>query len=144
MPRLDRWLYCGFVFLFFLAAVRAQAPGGNTGPSSLPPAARVKVDFERDIAPIFKQRCEVCHGAKQQSGGLRLDERNPALAGGYSGPVIKPGDSAGSKLIRLVSGLQKGMIMPLAGPRLTSEQVGLLRAWIDQGASWPAANEAAK
>jgi hypothetical protein len=144
MPRLVRWLYCGLLFPFFFAGVRARAPGGTTGLSSLPPAARVKVDFERDIAPIFKQSCEVCHSAKQQSGGLRLDERNAALAGGYSGPVIKPGDSAGSKLIQLVAGLQKGMIMPLAGPRLTPEQVGLLRAWIDQGASWPAANEAAK
>jgi cytochrome c553 len=103
----------------------------------LPPPANTKVDFAADIAPIFKTRCQSCHGADTKSGGLRLDDGKAALAGGYSGPVIKPGDSAGSKLIRLVAGLQKGMIMPLVGERLTSEQVGLLRAWIDQGATWP-------
>lgn len=29
------------------------------------------------------------------------------------------------------------MTMPPKGKRLTPEQIGLLRAWIDQGAPWP-------
>src|SRR5205809_7048741 len=101
---------------------------------SLPPPAEFKVDFFRDVGPIFRQRCQSCHGPKLQSGGFRLDTRAGALAGGYSGPVIKPGASAESKLIRLVAGLEKALVMPLAAPRLTPEQVRLLRAWIDQGA----------
>ena len=56
--------------------------------------------------------------------------------GGSSGVVIKPGNSADSKLIHLVAGLQEGLVMPMTGERLTPEQVGLLRAWIDQGANW--------
>src|SRR5262249_53948086 len=46
------------------------------------------------------------------------------------------GDSAGSKLIQLVSGTGK-IAMPPAGNRLTAEQVGILRAWVDQGMKWP-------
>lgn len=100
------------------------------------PAAKGKVDFARDIAPIFQEKCHGCHGSGQQISGLRLDNKSAALAGGYSGPVIKPGDSAGSKLIQLVSGTSK-IVMPPVGARLSANQIGLLRAWIDQGALWP-------
>jgi hypothetical protein len=68
---------------------------------------------------------------------LRLDQKQNAMAGGNSGQVIKPGDSANSKLIQLVAGVVKGAVMPPEGERLSQQQVGLLRAWIDQGASWP-------
>ena len=97
----------------------------------------MQTDFARDIRPILAARCVACHSGKLQSGGLRLDARAAALAGGYSGAVILPGRSADSRLIRMVSGLQKDLIMPMGGSKLTAEQIGLLRAWIDQGAAWP-------
>lgn len=102
--------------------------------NQLPP--KPAIDFNVDIAPVFQQRCLSCHGAAQQMNGLRLDQKAAALAGGYSGPVIKPGNSTESKLIQLVSGATK-IVMPPTGPRLTSEQIQLLRTWIDQGAPWP-------
>jgi hypothetical protein len=101
----------------------------------LPPAAKIKVDFARDVEPLLTKRCYVCHGAQQQMSGLRLDSREAALKGGASGAVIKPGDSAGSRMVRLVSGLEK-KVMPPAGARLTAAEVGVLRAWIDQGAAY--------
>ena len=103
---------------------------------ALPPAAKIQVDFSRDVEPLFRERCSTCHGPKQQMGGLRLDDKTAALAGGNSGPVIKPGNSAGSRLIHMVAGLVKGSVMPMVGERLTVEQVSLLRGWIDQGAKW--------
>ena len=66
-----------------------------------------------------------------------MDQRKPALAGGYSGPVILPGESDQSKLIHLVAGEIEGKLMPLDGPRLTEPEILLLRTWIDQGADWP-------
>ncbi len=48
----------------------------------LPPAADIKVDFQRQIQPLLEARCHSCHGAQQQLGGLRLDSREVALAGG--------------------------------------------------------------
>lgn len=99
-------------------------------------AVAQKVDFLRDIDPIFRVNCRGCHGASQQSSGLRLDLREAAMAGGYSGPAIKSGDSAGSLIIRMVSGGGK-VKMPPAGPRLKPEQVAILSRWIDEGAVWP-------
>jgi hypothetical protein len=104
---------------------------------SLPPAANTQVDFYRDIEPLLKEKCQSCHGSAQQLGGLRLDSREASLAGGNSGVAIKPGNSADSRLIHLVAGLNKDLRMPLTGDPLSSEQAGLLRAWIDQGAVWP-------
>ena len=76
-------------------------------------------------------------GRKKQVDDLRLDRREDALRGSHSGPVILPGNSAESKLIHMVAGLVPDRIMPLGGPRLTPGEVGILRAWIDQGAPWP-------
>ena len=126
----------GYVAILFvvIAAPRIAAPQET---AALPPAASIKVEFTRDIEPIFKNRCLSCHGAALQSGELRLDDREAALKGGHSGPVIKRGDSAGSRLIHLVSGLKKDLVMPMTGERLTADEIGVLRAWIDQGADWP-------
>jgi hypothetical protein len=100
------------------------------------PRAQVKVDFARDIEPLLAKRCVVCHGAGQQMSGLRLDSREAALKGGASGVDIVPGKSAQSRLVHLVSGMEK-KVMPPVGTRLTTEEIGLLRAWIDQGLIWP-------
>ncbi len=104
--------------------------------SKLPPPAEVKVDFNRDIKPIFEQHCLGCHGKTQQQSGLRLDKRQNALRGGDYGAVIMPGDSASSKLILRVAGSDAGLQMPPTGPLETSD-IGLLRAWIDQGGDFP-------
>jgi hypothetical protein len=104
----------------------------------LPPAATTKVDFARDIAPLFEKRCFMCHGPRQQMSGLRLDQKAAALKGGLSGPVIVPRDSSGSRLIRLVAGVSPDKkVMPPIGDRLTAAEIGLLRGWIDQGVEWP-------
>ena len=103
--------------------------------SELPPPADMRVDFDRHVKPILAKNCHACHGTKQQQSGLRLDKRQNALRGGDYGPVIIAGKSADSKLIlRLVSG-DGGMQMPPTGP-LAAEDIGILRAWIDQGAEW--------
>jgi hypothetical protein len=74
-----------------------------------------------------------------QKGGLRLDTRAAAVG---SGNVV-PGHAGESPLFRLVAGMDPDKVMPPSGPRLTPRQVAVLRAWIDQGAPWPAAAEGA-
>lgn len=95
------------------------------------------VDFVKQVEPVLRARCQGCHGAAQQLSGLRLDTKQGAMAGGYSGPVIVAGKSAESKLIARVSGVKGMMIMPPSGKPLSSEEVAVLRTWIDQGAVWP-------
>ena len=103
----------------------------------LPPPAPDGVGFSEQVEPILRDRCFACHGANVQLSGLRLDERGHALKGGDSGlPSVIPGDSAQSLLIRTVAGLDPDRIMPKTGDRLTPEEIGLLRAWIDGGAPY--------
>ena len=103
--------------------------------TKLPPSANRKIDFEKDVQPILSQKCYSCHGEDAQQSGLRLDKRQNALRGGDYGPVINPGNSAESKLIkRLVNG-DGGLQMPPSGA-LADDEIGILRAWIDQGADF--------
>ena len=103
--------------------------------TKMPQAASRKVDFEKDVHPLLEQKCFSCHGDDAQQSGLRLDKRQNALRGGDYGPVIIPGDSAGSKLIRRLVNGDGGLQMPPTGP-LSDEEIGILRAWIDQGAEF--------
>lgn len=105
--------------------------------SKLPPAATRPVDFVRDIQPIFTEHCHSCHGDKRSEANFRLDAKEIALAGGELGPAILPGKGAESLLVQAVAGVKPDLVMPKKGARLSAEQVGLLRAWIDQGAVWP-------
>ncbi|MCP5116306.1 MAG: hypothetical protein GY953_36215, partial [bacterium] len=97
-----------------------------------------EVDYVREIAPLLESRCYACHGSQQQMSGLRLDRRAEALRGGYSGTVIIPGNSASSRLIKLVAGEEEGLVMPPAGGKLSASEIDRLRSWIDQGAPWVA------
>ncbi|HZR17664.1 MAG TPA: DUF1549 domain-containing protein [Verrucomicrobiae bacterium] len=103
---------------------------------SLPPAASGSIVFSRDIQPIFDASCVRCHGRGRAKGGFQLDTRETVLRGGDSGTVVVLNHSQESLLIELVSGLNPDNVMPQKGSRLTPQQVGLLRAWIDQRLPW--------
>ena len=120
-----------------VASVLASSAPGAEETGTLPPASSTRVDFARDVRPILAKNCLSCHGPSKQQGGLRLDEKARACAGGDSGPAFEPGKSGESLLIEYVAGLDPDTVMPPKGDRLTPAEVGLLRAWIDQGASWP-------
>ena len=106
--------------------------------AKMPEAAARPVDFVRDIRPILQRSCYRCHGPEKQKSGLRLDARAAAMAGGDSyAPNIIAGNGAGSPLVRFVAGVDADVKMPPEGKRLSAQEVGLLRAWIDQGAVWP-------
>ncbi len=96
-----------------------------------------KIDFESEIFPIFEQRCQGCHGASQQLGEFRLDSRAVALRGGVSGPNIRPGEASQSPLFQRIAGIGELNAMPMSGERLSQDDVGLVEAWINQGANWP-------
>ena len=103
----------------------------------LPPAASQTVDFIKNIQPILAQSCYECHGPEKQKADLRWDTKASAFKIGEHGPIIVPGKSAESRVIKLVGGLEPDSVMPPKGDPLTAGQIGLLRAWIDQGANWP-------
>jgi len=98
-----------------------------------------KIEFKRDIEPLFQKHCISCHGEKKQKGKLRLDSRRITLdKGGLSGTAVKIGNANASLLYQRVIGIDElEDLMPPKGDPLTADQLGLLKAWIDQGADWP-------
>jgi hypothetical protein len=115
----------------------ADEDGAQTA-HKLPAAAERQIDFVKDIQPLLA-RCTNCHGIEMQEAGLNLQVKKAALKGGDNGPVVVPGKSETSRLVLAVSRTDPDLMMPPEGEGqpLTAEQVGLVRAWIDQGANWP-------
>ena len=103
----------------------------------IPPASKkTGLTFDKDIKPIFEKACFECHGDKKQKGKLRLDSLAATLKGGENGKAVVVGKSADSALVKAVARLVEDDAMPPEGKGkpLTAEQIGLIRAWIDQGA----------
>jgi mono/diheme cytochrome c family protein len=103
----------------------------------LPPAIDRTIDFVKDVQPIFRQHCFECHAQGNEEGGLNLGVKARALEGGDSGAIFVATKSAESRLVQLVSGLDKESVMPPETKGLSRNEIGILRAWIDQGAIWP-------
>jgi hypothetical protein len=101
------------------------------------PAKAPSVDFVRDIQPLLKQHCVVCHGTKKQESGLRLDAARLAIGGGDSGPAVQPGKSGKSLLVQVLRGVGDVAAMPYEKPALSKAAIELISNWIDQGAIHP-------
>jgi hypothetical protein len=99
--------------------------------------------FESKVKPILEEHCFDCHGEGEQKNKLRLDTALGVLRGGESGePLFVRGASADSYIIKRVTSGNAKEAMPPEGGRLTAEQVGVLKAWIDDGAKMPGTDAA--
>lgn len=123
------------LFAAGLAGVTAASQEPPVEPT-LPPPATQTIDFARDVAPIFSKSCVRCHARGQSKGRFSLETREGLLKGGRAGAAVTPGRSADSLLVQLVAGLDPDMVMPEKGSRLNAAEIGVLRAWIDQGVPW--------
>ena len=126
-----------------LIAFSFAATAGSPDISKLPPAAKKDgVTYDKDIKPIFEKSCVKCHGAEKPKSKYRIDSREAAIKGGTSGDAaVIPGKSEKSPMVLAVSDLveDEDKRMPPTDkrdkyPPLTKDQIGLIRAWIDQGA----------
>jgi hypothetical protein len=124
------------------ACICARADGKKSIDTSKlpPPSDKQGLTYAADIKPIFDHSCVKCHNGPKAKGKLHLDTLEAALKGGEDGKVIEPGKSAESALVLNIAHLgEEEDYMPPPqnkagiGP-LTKEQIGLIRAWIDQGA----------
>lgn len=93
-----------------------------------------KVDFAKDVLPLFRQSCVGCHGPSVQQGTLRLDRKSSAMK--PFSRRVSAGSSQNSLLYHRISGTEYGQQMPPTGA-LRPEQIAVVQAWIDQGADWP-------
>jgi uncharacterized membrane protein len=109
--------------------------------TKLPPASDKKgVTYATDIKPILDKSCVKCHGGEKHKARLRLDSLEGVLKGGDNGKILEAGKSADSAVVASIAYLgEEDYFMPPKGNKagiaqLTKEEVGLIRAWIDQGA----------
>ncbi len=122
-----------------LVVVAAAASASAQTPIPIANVVRdTPVGFEKDILPILRNNCLACHGATDANGALILESPATILKGGDAGPAVVPGKSAESLLLK-VAAHQEDPIMPppgndVAAKTLTSQELGLLKLWIDQGA----------
>ena len=132
-----------------VAAAAGEVPG-TSPPTPRPGEAKdqltagaAAIDFARDVKPILERSCTACHGAEKPRASFRVTSRESLTRGGDSGvAAVVPGKSAESPLLRFVAGEVEDMEMPPLAkrgqyPALSPEEIARLRAWIDQGASWP-------
>ena len=101
------------------------------------------IDYRQQVHTILAAKCLSCHSAEKRSGGLSLAAYADALEGGRSGAAVRPGDSAGSLLVRRITG-ETTPSMPLGRPALSAGEIAIIRAWIDEGARETIASAAAK
>lgn len=120
---------------FILSAIAALLVSAvailHSGSIGAAPSTKVEISFTDDVQPILESRCGKCHMGEFVSEGLHMDTYEALMAGSDHGPVIVPGDAAGSLLVeKLLSGE-----MPKRGPKLTPVQIQTISDWIDAGAS---------
>lgn len=140
-------VFTGFLISAGLALADDKWDIAKLDLSKLPPAAdKEGLTYAKDIRPLLEASCLRCHGEQRPKGGLRLDSLEALLKGGEVGKVVVAGDSKKSLLVAAAAQVDEAIAMPpKRGPRgaggpggppkpLTAEQVGLIRAWIDQGA----------
>jgi hypothetical protein len=92
------------------------------------------VDFERDIAPIFREHCLECHGAEEAKADFRVDERDTVFEYVYGEDL-----ESSSMYIDYLISEDDDMLMPprTHGGPLSPAQLALIRIWIEEGANWP-------
>jgi mono/diheme cytochrome c family protein len=125
-----------------LAALAAAFSFAGAASAELPPAStKTGVTYATDMKAIFDISCVKCHSGDKPKARLKMDTLEGVLKGTKEGKIVTSGDSAGSVIVKAVAHLTKDKdtwMPPMpnkAGIKpLTPEQIGLIRAWIDQGA----------
>jgi mono/diheme cytochrome c family protein len=114
-----------------------QSEEGETEVQTRPSIAEASA-YQAVVAPIFKEKCQTCHGSEKQKGKLRLDSPDALVAGGKNGPVLVAGDADASELMKriLLPTSNDKHMPPKEKAQLSEEEVKLLHWWIQSGADF--------
>lgn len=114
-----------------------------------------QVSFSRDVNPILQTNCAVCHtpgGPGYIKSGFSVDDYRDVMKGTKYGPVIHPGSSAGSTLVRLIkhqadptinmpkeyslnlNNHGRNIVLGNGARFLSDHDIKLISNWVDQGA----------
>jgi WD40 repeat protein len=95
------------------------------------------VTYEKDIEPIFVNKCSFCHSGNVKESRFDLGTFEGLMKGGRRGKVIVPGKAAESLLVALAGRTERPAMPPKGEEPLTPEELALIKLWIDQGAKPP-------
>lgn len=110
---------------------------GTLSQAPLRAADPPKIDFAKQVRPLFAESCYKCHGPDKKKGDLRLDSPEAITKGGSEGKAVEKGAPEDSPLyLRIVLPTGHDDIMPSEGKPLTREQADLIGQWIMQGADF--------
>src|SRR5688572_14060307 len=102
-----------------------------------PAGSGTRVDFERDVRPILSENCLGCHGSGLAAGGLKLTDREAALAPTKQGrPAIVAGEPDASEFLKRIRATDPAVRMPMGKDPLAPAAVETLRRWISEGVVW--------
>ena len=98
-----------------------------------------KINFTKDIQPIFEFNCVACHKEGHVKGEMRMETRELTLKGGENAVGFVPFKPEKSPVYTtIILPLDDEHVMPpKAKDRLTKEEIELVRLWVAQGAPWP-------
>jgi len=109
--------------------------------------AESEVSFSKDVQPIFEKNCIECHdhsGEGVVASGFSVKDYDGVMKGTDLGQVVIPGSSMSSTLYLVIAQKTAPEIqMPPhhrqawaegRGSPLSADDVGIIQAWIDQGA----------
>jgi mono/diheme cytochrome c family protein len=106
------------------------APERQVDPNPTAAVVAGPVSFAGQVAPLFADQCTGCHGTETQEAGLQLHTYEAVMKGSEYGTVVEAGDPDGSLLLEMISAGE----MPQEAGALSSDQVAMVRSWIEDGA----------
>lgn len=130
-----------------LLAVALAQPGffADAPPAGVTPIKVIRIDrkdpvlYDKDIEPIFVNKCAFCHSGNIKEGKLDMGTHETLMKGGKKGPSILPGKADESLLYKLSGKVLRPAMPPKSEEPLTPGELALIKLWIDQGAKAPSA-----
>ena len=111
--------------------------------TSLTAVAAETPDFNSNVLPIFRKYCNSCHNATDAEAGLVLQDYARTIKGGEEGAVVVAGKSGDSRLWLRMIATDDSKMPPKDQPGPSSDELSVVKSWIDGGAKEPAAAMAA-
>jgi len=105
----------------------------------LPLFAESRIDYRTDVAPLLRDYCAGCHNEGDYEGEFSVETFASLLEGGETEgkSILVPGKPKNSYLLQTIVKTAKPAMPPKREPQLSTEEIEILRRWIEQGAKGP-------
>ncbi|HKK45492.1 MAG TPA: c-type cytochrome domain-containing protein [Balneolaceae bacterium] len=134
-------LLCLFAVIFVSCSSSSTGSGDTGGNNNGDNGTAMPDPTFTNVNTIFSGNCATsgCHDHSTKQNGVDLSSYDAAIASvgnQYGKKVIQPNDAANSPLVDKISSNnpQHGVRMPYGGSPLSSDDISLIKQWIDNGA----------